>query len=85
MHEEGDPDCCRPEYRAFVGIALNYDSDATQLGSDEGSAMQYESEEWDSMSSDYSSHGSKPQLAPAHECSDDCVSEKKEEEDVSVA
>ena len=32
VHEEGDPDCYRPEYRALVDIVLNYDSDATQLG-----------------------------------------------------
>jgi hypothetical protein len=95
VYEEGDPDCYRPEYRALVDIVLNYDSDATQLGSDEDSAKQYESEEWESVSdlygtekeSDSSSHGSKPgaQLAPAHEWSDDCVSEKTEEEDVSTA
>jgi hypothetical protein len=68
---------------------LNYDSDATQLGSDEDSATQYESEEWESVSdlygtekeSDSSSHGSKPQFAPAHEWSDDCVSEKTEAEE----
>ena len=49
-------------------IVLNYDSDATQLGSDEDSATQYETEEWESVSdlygtekeSDSSSHGSKP-------------------------
>jgi hypothetical protein len=34
-----------------------------------------------SEESDSSSHGSKPQLAPAHEWSDDCVSEKTEEEE----
>ena len=73
----------------IVHIVLNYDSDATQLGSDEDSATQYEYEEWESVSdlygteleSDSSSHGSKPQLAPAHEWSDDCVSEKTEEEE----
>ena len=32
--------------------------------------------------SDSSSHGSKPQLAPAHEWSDDCVSEKTEQEEL---
>ena len=59
------------------------------VGSDEDSATQYEYEEWESVSdlygteleSDSSSHGSKPQLAPAHEWSDDCVSEKTEEEE----
>jgi hypothetical protein len=35
-------------YRALVDIVLNYDSDATQLGSDEDSATQYESEAWES-------------------------------------
>ena len=89
VYEEGDPDCYRPEYRALVDIVLNYDSDATQLGSDEDSATQYESEELESVSdlygteneSDSSSHGSKRQLAPAHEWSDDCVSDKTEEEE----
>ena len=88
VHEEGDPDCYRPEYRALVDIVLNYDSDATQLGSDEDSATQYFSEDTEkelSEESDSSSHGSKPQLAPAHEWSDDCVSEKTEEEDKSWA
>ena len=33
-----------------------------------------------SEESDSSSPGSKPQLSPAHEWSDDCVSEKTEEE-----
>ena len=37
------------------------------------------------MSSDSSSHGSKPKLAPAHEWSDDCVSDKTEEGVVSAA
>ena len=63
------------------------------VGSDEDSATQYESEELESVTdlygteneSDSSSHGSKPQLAPAHEWSDDCVSEKTEEEDKSWA
>ena len=75
MYEEGVSDCYHPEYRALVDIVLNYDSDATQLGSDEDSATQYESEEWESVSdlygtekeSDSSSYGSKPQFAPAHD------------------
>ena len=69
---------------ALVDIVLNYGSDATQLGSDEDSATQYFSEDTEkelSEESDSSSHGSKPQLAPAHEWSDDCVSEKTEEEE----
>ena len=41
------------------------------------------------LESDSSSYGSEPQLAPAHELSDDCLSEKTElrsqEEDVSAA
>ena len=37
------------------------------------------------LESDSSSHGSKPQLALSHEWSDDCVSDKTEEEDVSAA
>jgi hypothetical protein len=52
VHEEGDPDCYRPEYRALVDIALNYDSDATQLASDKGSAirnMNPRNRKWDSI------------------------------------
>ena len=58
-------------------IRLRYYS--TQLAFDEDSATQYFSEDTEkelSEESDSSSHGSKPQLAPAHEWSDDCVSEK---------
>ena len=70
---------------------LRHDAGAAraQLRSDEDTATQYESEEWESVSdlygtekeSDSSSHGSKPQFAPAHEWSDDCVSEKTEAEE----
>jgi hypothetical protein len=79
VHEEGDPDCYRPEYRALVDIVLNYGSDATQLGSDEDLRyaifLRRYGEGIVRGKSDSSSHGSKPQLAPAHEWSDDCVSE----------
>ena len=72
---------------------LNYDSDATQLGSDEDSATQYESEEWRVCLIDlqykygereirlflsFIAPRTKPQLAPAHEWSDDCVSDKQD-------
>jgi hypothetical protein len=82
LHEEGDPDCYCPEHRALVDIALNYNSDATQLGSDairmtslrnmnpkSGRVCLINLSTSTEKEPDSSSHGSKPQLAPTHEWS----------------